>query len=146
MFDGNAQSLRLVHSLHELNLTLGQLAALCKYRSSPCRACTIHRAMVSTTAGPASAASSSANNPSIVPSARAWGWPRGAVIRWSTSWRRRTTSLLYRRSEDAVDRRILTQIELLAALREADEGGYMADLLDEALASGRGSSPIFASI
>jgi dGTPase len=41
---------------------------------------------------------------------------------------------------------ILTQSELLAALREADEGGYMADLLDEALASGRGSSPIFASI
>ena len=45
-----------------------------------------------------------------------------------------------------MDRRILTQIELLAALREADEGGYMADLLDEAAtASGRGSSH-FASI
>jgi len=45
--------------------------------------------------------------------------------------------------EDAVDRRILTQNELLAALREADEGGYMADLLDEALASGRGFFPHF---
>ena len=35
VFDGNAQSLRLVHSLHELNLTLGQLAALCKYPQQP---------------------------------------------------------------------------------------------------------------
>ena len=35
VFDGNAQSLRLVHSLHEMNLTLGQLAALCKYPQQP---------------------------------------------------------------------------------------------------------------
>ncbi|MCT7654854.1 hypothetical protein MBH78_09065 [Oceanimonas sp. NS1] len=30
-FEGNAQSLRLLHSLQELNLTLSQLAALQKY-------------------------------------------------------------------------------------------------------------------
>lgn len=47
--------------------------------------------------------------------------------------------------EDAVDRRILTQGELLAALRAADQSDYMGTLLDDALASGRGFFPIFAS-
>ncbi|MBM9539039.1 hypothetical protein JWG43_18380, partial [Desulfobulbus alkaliphilus] len=45
--------------------------------------------------------------------------------------------------EDAVDRRILNQGELLVALRGADEGDYMASLLEEALASGRGFFPHF---
>ena len=142
VFDGNAQSLRLVHSLHELNLTLGQLAALCKYPQQPLPG--LH-------------------HPQGYGQHHGWTSKRGIFFSEQPLYRALGQSLggwpgcrhplVYIMEaaddisyciadlEDAVDRRILTQNELLAALREADEGGYMADLLDEALASGRGSSP-----
>ena len=142
VFDGNAQSLRLVHSLHELNLTLGQLAALCKYPQQPLPG--LH-------------------HPQGYGQHHGWTSKRGIFFSEQPLYRALGQSLGLAEGcrhplvyimeaaddisyciadlEDAVDRRILTQNELLAALREADEGGYMADLLDEALASGRGSSP-----
>ena len=99
LFDGNAQSLRLVHSLHELNLTLGQLAALCKYPQQP---------------------------------------QPGYIMEAADD-----ISYCIADLEDAVDRRILTLSELLVALRRADGSDYLAVLLDEALASGRGFFPHF---
>lgn len=44
-----------------------------------------------------------------------------------------------------MDRRILSLSELQQALRLADDGAYMAGLLAEATASGRGFSLTFAS-
>lgn len=144
MFDGNAQSLRLVHSLHELNLTLGQLAALCKYPQQPLPG--LH-------------------HPQGYGQHHGWTSKRGIFFSEQPLYRALGQSLGLAEGcrhplvyimeaaddisyciadlEDAVDRHILTQSELLAALREADEGGYMADLLDEALASGRGFFPHF---
>ena len=137
VFDGNAQSLRLVHSLHELNLTLGQLAALCKYPQQPLHDGQHH----------------------------GWASKRGIFFSEQPLYRSLSQSLglapgcrhplVYIMEaaddisyciadlEDAVDRRILTKSELLAALRAADQSDYMGTLLDEALASGRGFFPHF---
>ncbi|WP_454010230.1 dGTPase [Aeromonas sp. Marseille-Q7275] len=142
VFDGNAQSLRLVHSLHEMNLTLGQLAALCKYPQQPL----LH-------------------SPQGYGQHHGWTSKRGIFFSEQPLYRALGQSLglapgcrhplVYIMEaaddisyciadlEDAVDRRILTQGELLAALRSADEGDYMASLLEEALASGRGFFPHF---
>ena len=142
VFDGNAQSLRLVHSLHEMNLTLGQLAALCKYPQQPL----LH-------------------SPQGYGQHHGWTSKRGIFFSEQPLYRALGQSLglapgcrhplVYIMEaaddisyciadlEDAVDRRILTQGELLAALRSADEGDYMATLLEEALASGRGFFPHF---
>ncbi|NEX90897.1 dGTPase [Aeromonas rivipollensis] len=142
VFDGNAQSLRLVHSLHEMNLTLGQLAALCKYPQQPL----LH-------------------SPQGYGQHHGWTSKRGIFFSEQPLYRALGQSLglapgcrhplVYIMEaaddisyciadlEDAVDRRILTQGELLVALRSADEGDYMATLLEEALASGRGFFPHF---
>ena len=142
VFDGNAQSLRLVHSLHEMNLTLGQLAALCKYPQQPL----LH-------------------SPQGYGQHHGWTSKRGIFFSEQPLYRALGQSLglapgcrhplVYIMEaaddisyciadlEDAVDRRILTQGELLAALRSADEGDYMATLLEEALASERGFFPHF---
>ena len=142
VFDGNAQSLRLVHSLHEMNLTLGQLAALCKYPQQPL----LH-------------------HPQGYGQHHGWTSKRGIFFSEQPLYRALGQSLglapgcrhplVYIMEaaddisyciadlEDAVDRRILTQGELLAALRSADEGDYMATLLEEALASERGFFPHF---
>lgn len=142
VFDGNAQSLRLVHSLHELNLTLGQLAALCKYPQQP-----------------------QLHSPQGYGQHHGWASKRGIFFSEQPLYRALGESLglapgcrhplVYIMEaaddisyciadlEDAVDRRILTQGELLAALRAADESDYMTTLLDEALASGRGFFPHF---
>ncbi|MDU1143783.1 dGTPase [Aeromonas rivipollensis] len=142
VFDGNAQSLRLVHSLHEMNLTLGQLAALCKYPQQPL----LH-------------------SPQGYGQHHGWTSKRGIFFSEQPLYRALGQSLglapgcrhplVYIMEaaddisyciadlEDAVDRRILTQGELLAALRSADGGDYMATLLEEALASGRGFFPHF---
>ena len=142
VFDGNAQSLRLVHSLHEMNLTLGQLAALCKYPQQPL----LH-------------------SPQGYGQHHGWTSKRGIFFSEQPLYRALGQSLglapgcrhplVYIMEaaddisyciadlEDAVDRRILTQGELLAALRGADEGDYMATLLEEALASERGFFPHF---
>ena len=142
VFDGNAQSLRLVHSLHEMNLTLGQLAALCKYPQQPL----LH-------------------HPQGYGQHHGWTSKRGIFFSEQPLYRALGQSLglapgcrhplVYIMEaaddisyciadlEDAVDRRILTQGELLVALRGADEGDYMASLLEEALASGRGFFPHF---
>ncbi|MGY3888597.1 dGTPase [Aeromonas mytilicola] len=142
VFDGNAQSLRLVHSLHEMNLTLGQLAALCKYPQQPL----LH-------------------SPQGYGQHHGWTSKRGIFFSEQPLYRALGQSLglapgcrhplVYIMEaaddisyciadlEDAVDRRILTQGELLAALRSADEGDYMASLLEEALASERGFFPHF---
>lgn len=140
LFDGNAQSLRLVHSLHELNLTLGQLAALCKYPQQP-------QAGVS------------------YGQHHGWSSKRGIFFSEQPLYRALGQSLGLAQGcrhplvyimeaaddisyciadlEDAVDRRILTLGELLMALRSADGSDYLAGLLDEALASGRGFFPHF---
>ena len=142
VFDGNAQSLRLVHSLHEMNLTLGQLAALCKYPQQPLLL-----------------------SPQGYGQHHGWTSKRGIFFSEQPLYRALGQSLglapgcrhplVYIMEaaddisyciadlEDAVDRRILTQGELLVALRGADEGDYMASLLEEALASGRGFFPHF---
>ena len=142
VFDGNAQSLRLVHSLHEMNLTLGQLAALCKYPQQPL----LH-------------------SPQGYGQHHGWTSKRGIFFSEQPLYRALGQSLglapgcrhplVYIMEaaddisyciadlEDAVDRRILNQGELLVALRGADEGDYMASLLEEALASGRGFFPHF---
>ena len=142
VFDGNAQSLRLVHSLHEMNLTLGQLAALCKYPQQPL----LH-------------------SPQGYGQHHGWTSKCGIFFSEQPLYRALGQSLglapgcrhplVYIMEaaddisyciadlEDAVDRRILTQGELLVALRGADEGDYMASLLEEALASGRGFFPHF---
>jgi len=144
VFDGNAQSLRLVHSLHEMNLTLGQLAALCKYPQQPL----LH-------------------HPQGYGQHHGWTSKRGIFFSEQPLYRALGQSLglapgcrhplVYIMEaaddisyciadlEDAVDRRILNQGELLVALRGADEGDYMASLLEEALASGRGFFPHFLS-
>ncbi|UCA10977.1 dGTPase [Aeromonas enteropelogenes] len=140
LFDGNAQSLRLVHSLHELNLTLGQLAALCKYPQQP-------QAGVS------------------YGQHHGWSSKRGIFFSEQPLYRALGQSLGLAQGcrhplvyimeaaddisyciadlEDAVDRRILTFGELLTALRSADGSDYLAGLLDDALASGRGFFPHF---
>lgn len=140
LFDGNAQSLRLVHSLHELNLTLGQLAALCKYPQQP-------QAGVS------------------YGQHHGWSSKRGIFFSEQPLYRALGQSLGLAQGcrhplvyimeaaddisyciadlEDAVDRRILTLGELLTALRSADGSDYLAGLLDDALASGRGFFPHF---
>lgn len=140
LFDGNAQSLRLVHSLHELNLTLGQLAALCKYPQQP-------QAGVS------------------YGQHHGWSSKRGIFFSEQPLYRALGQSLGLAQGcrhplvyimeaaddisyciadlEDAVDRRILTLGELLTALRSADGSDYLSGLLDEALASGRGFFPHF---
>lgn len=140
LFDGNAQSLRLVHSLHELNLTLGQLAALCKYPQQP-------QAGVS------------------YGQHHGWSSKRGIFFSEQPLYRALGQSLGLAQGcrhplvyimeaaddisyciadlEDAVDRRILTLGELLTAQRSADGSDYLAGLLDEALASGRGFFPHF---
>ena len=142
VFDGNAQSLRLVHSLHEMNLTLGQLAALCKYPQQPL----LH-------------------HPQGYGQHHGWTSKRGIFFSEQPLYGALGQSLglapgcrhplVYIMEaaddisyciadlEDAVDRRILNQGELLVALRGADEGDYMASLLEEALASGRGFFPHF---
>ena len=142
VFDGNAQSLRLVHSLHEMNLTLGQLAALCKYPQQPL----LH-------------------SPQGYGQHHGWTSKRGIFFSEQPLYRALGQSLglapgcrhplVYIMEaaddisyciadlEDAVDRRILTLSELLVALRRADGSDYLAVLLDEALASGRGFFPHF---
>ncbi|ATL97120.1 dGTPase [Aeromonas bestiarum] len=137
VFDGNAQSLRLVHSLHELNLTLGQLAALCKYPQQPLHDGQHH----------------------------GWASKRGIFFSEQPLYRSLSQSLglapgcrhplVYIMEaaddisyciadlEDAVDRRILSLSELQQALRLADEGAYMAGLLADATASDRGFFPHF---
>ncbi|CAM3849021.1 dGTPase [Aeromonas bestiarum] len=137
VFDGNAQSLRLVHSLHELNLTLGQLAALCKYPQQPLHYSQHH----------------------------GWASKRGIFFSEQPLYRSLSQSLglapgcrhplVYIMEaaddisyciadlEDAVDRRILSLSELQQALRLADEGAYMAGLLADATASDRGFFPHF---
>lgn len=140
LFDGNAQSLRLVHSLHELNLTLGQLAALCKYPQQPQAGVSygLHHG---------------------------WSSKRGIFFSEQPLYRALGQSLGLAQGcrhplvyimeaaddisyciadlEDAVDRRILTLGELLTALCSADGSDYLSGLLDDALASGRGFFPHF---
>ncbi|WAF77810.1 dGTPase [Aeromonas dhakensis] len=144
VFDGNAQSLRLVHSLHELNLTLGQLAALCKYPQQP----------------PAGRQATP-----YYGQHHGWSSKRGIFFSEQPLYSALGQSLglaagcrhplVYIMEaaddisyciadlEDAVDRRILGLGELLQALREADGGDYMAALLSTAVDSDRGFFPHF---
>lgn len=139
-FDGNAQSLRLVHSLHELNLTLGQLAALCKYPEQ------------------LSHAGGQAQH-------HGWATKRGIFFSEQPLYAQLSLSLglapgcrhplVYIMEaaddisyciadlEDAVDRRILSQSELRRALARADEGEYMQALLQESRQAPEGFFPHF---
>lgn len=137
VFDGNAQSLRLVHSLHELNLTLGQLAALCKYPQQPLHGGQHH-----------GWASKRGIFFSEQPLYRALGQSLGLApgCRHPLVYIMEAAddiSYCIADLEDAVDRRILSLGELQQALRLADDGAYMAGLLAEATASGRGFFPHF---
>ncbi|MGU5795131.1 dGTPase [Aeromonas hydrophila] len=137
VFDGNAQSLRLVHSLHELNLTLGQLAALCKYPQQPLHGGQHH-----------GWASKRGIFFSEQPLYRALGQSLGLApgCRHPLVYIMEAAddiSYCIADLEDAVDRRILSLSELQQALRLADDGVYMAGLLAEATASGRGFFPHF---
>ncbi|ANT66794.1 dGTPase [Aeromonas hydrophila] len=137
VFDGNAQSLRLVHSLHELNLTLGQLAALCKYPQQPLHGGQHH-----------GWASKRGIFFSEQPLYRALGQSLGLApgCRHPLVYIMEAAddiSYCIADLEDAVDRRILSLSELQQALRLADDGAYMAGLLAEATASGRGFFPYF---
>ncbi|MBO0406802.1 dGTPase [Aeromonas hydrophila] len=137
VFDGNAQSLRLVHSLHELNLTLGQLAALCKYPQQPLHGGQHH-----------GWASKRGIFFSEQPLYRALGQSLGLApgCRHPLVYIMEAAddiSYCIADLEDAVDRRILSLGELQQALRLADDGAYMASLLAEAAASGRGFFPHF---
>ncbi|WP_429143571.1 dGTPase [Aeromonas hydrophila] len=137
VFDGNAQSLRLVHSLHELNLTLGQLAALCKYPQQPLHGGQHH-----------GWASKRGIFFSEQPLYRALGQSLGLApgCRHPLVYIMEAAddiSYCIADLEDAVDRRILSLSELQQALRLADDGAYMAGLLAEATASGRGFFPHF---
>lgn len=137
VFDGNAQSLRLVHSLHELNLTLGQLAALCKYPQQPLHGGQHH-----------GWASKRGIFFSEQPLYRALGQSLGLApgCRHPLVYIMEAAddiSYCIADLEDAVDRRILSLSELQQALRLADGGAYMAGLLAEAAASGRGFFPHF---
>lgn len=139
-FDGNAQSLRLVHSLHELNLTLGQLAALCKYPEQ------------------LSHAGGLAQH-------HGWATKRGIFFSEQPLYAQLSLSLglapgcrhplVYIMEaaddisyciadlEDAVDRRILSQSELRRALARADEGDYMQALLYASRQAPEGFFPHF---
>ncbi|ELM3720004.1 dGTPase [Aeromonas hydrophila] len=137
VFDGNAQSLRLVHSLHELNLTLGQLAALCKYPQQPLHGGQHH-----------GWASKRGIFFSEQPLYRALGQSLGLApgCRHPLVYIMEAAddiSYCIADLEDAVDRRILSLGELQQALRLADDGAYMASLLAEATASDRGFFPHF---
>ncbi|MGL6514094.1 dGTPase [Aeromonas hydrophila] len=137
VFDGNAQSLRLVHSLHELNLTLGQLAALCKYPQQPLHGGQHH-----------GWASKRGIFFSEQPLYRALGQSLGLApgCRHPLVYIMEAAddiSYCIADLEDAVDRRILSLGELQQALRLADDGAYMAGLLAAATASDRGFFPHF---
>jgi len=140
LFDGNAQSLRLVHSLHELNLTLGQLGALCKYPQQP---------QPGVSYGQHHGWSSKRGIFfSEQPLYRALGQSLGLApgCRHSLVYIMEAAddiSYCIADLEDAVDRRILTLPALLAALRSADSSDYLTVLLDEALTSERGFFPHF---
>lgn len=140
VFDGNAQSLRLVHSLHELNLTLGQLAALCKYpqQPQPGQHFGQHHGW--------------ASKRGIFFSEQPLYQALGQQLGLAPGCRHPLVYIMEAADdisyciadlEDAVDRRILSLSELLAAMRVADESDYLAALLDEALAAGRGFFPHF---
>jgi dGTPase len=145
VFDGNAQSLRLVHSLHELNLTLGQLAALCKYPQQPLpglhhpQGYGQHHGWTSKRGIFFSEQPLSCPRPE--PGAgRGCRHPLVYIMEAADD-----ISYCIADLEDAVDRRILSLSELQQALRLADDGAYMAGLLAEAPPRAGASSPIFAS-
>ncbi|MEG0008869.1 MAG: dGTPase [Aeromonas sp.] len=140
VFDGNAQSLRLVHSLHELNLTLGQLAALCKYPQQPTPGQHFgqHHGWASKrgiffSEQPLYQALS--QQLGLAPGCR---HPLVYIMEAADD-----ISYCIADLEDAVDRRILTLSELQQALQSADGGDYMAALLTQATASERGFFPHF---
>lgn len=140
VFDGNAQSLRLVHSLHELNLTLGQLAALCKYpqQPQPGQHFGQHHGWTS------KRGIFFSEQPLYQALSQQLGLAQGCrhplvyIMEAADD-----ISYCIADLEDAVDRRILSLSELQQALRLADEGAYMAGLLADAGASGRGFFPHF---
>lgn len=140
VFDGNAQSLRLVHSLHELNLTLGQLAALCKYPQQPGSGQQFgqHHGWTSKRGiffSEQPLYQSLSQQLGLAPGCR---HPLVYIMEAADD-----ISYCIADLEDAVDRRILGLGDLQQALRLADGGDYMASLLAEAMASGRGFFPHF---
>ena len=140
VFDGNAQSLRLVHSLHELNLTLGQLAALCKYPQQPAPGQHFgqHHGWTSKRGiffSEQPLYQSLSQQLGLAPGCR---HPLVYIMEAADD-----ISYCIADLEDAVDRRILGLGDLQQALRMADGGDYMATLLAEAMASARGFFPHF---
>ncbi|MGY3930941.1 deoxyguanosinetriphosphate triphosphohydrolase [Aeromonas encheleia] len=140
VFDGNAQSLRLVHSLHELNLTLGQLAALCKYpqQPQPGQHFGQHHGWASKRGiffSEQPLYQSLSQHLGLAPGCR---HPLVYIMEAADD-----ISYCIADLEDAVDRHILSLSELQQALRSADGGDYMAGLLTQAAASGRGFFPHF---
>lgn len=123
-FDGNAQSLRLVHSLHELDLTLGQLAAMCKYP------------------GPGLEGEGWQAKSAVYLSERPLQAELSARLGLAAGARHPLVYIMEAADdisyciadlEDAVDRRILSLSDLLLALRGAATEPYLGEMIDAAL-------------
>lgn len=132
-FDGNAQSLRLVHHLHELDLTLGQLAALCKYPGGA--EAQGWRAKRGVYLSEAPVMEEVARRLGLAPGSR---HPLVYIMEAADD-----VSYCIADLEDAVDRRLLSHVELLAALHEAQPDNYMATLIAQAEQSRDGFFPAF---
>lgn len=129
-FDGNAQSLRLVHSLQQLDLTYSQLAALIKYPY------------------PAGAGSKAgyfySEAPLMARLQQALGLRDG--VRHPLVYLMELAddiSYCIADLEDAVDRRLLSQARLLAHLQDGECEPYLADLLHSANQAPEGFFPAF---
>ncbi|MEW7867374.1 dGTPase [Aeromonas diversa] len=119
-FDGNAQSLRLVHSLHELDLTQGQLAALCKYPGegkgegwqAKCGVYASERPLIAQLW----------HSLGLAPGAR---HPLAYIMEAADD-----ISYCIADLEDAVDRRILSRDALQQALRDSTDEPWLGQLID----------------
>ncbi|WP_409422351.1 dGTPase [Pseudaeromonas sp. ZJS20] len=129
-FDGNAQSLRLVHSLQQLDLTYSQLAALIKYPYP---------------AGEGSKAGYFYSEaPLMARLQQALGLSDG--VRHPLVYLMELAddiSYCIADLEDAVDRRLLSQARLLAHLRDGECEPYLITLLTAAEQAPEGFFPAF---
>lgn len=129
-FDGNAQSLRLVHSLQQLDLTYSQLAALIKYPYP--------------TGEGSKAGYFYSEAPLMARLQQALGLRDG--VRHPLVYLMELAddiSYCIADLEDAVDRRLLSQARLLSHLREGNSEPYLLALLAMASQAPEGFFPAF---
>ncbi|MCD8546906.1 MAG: dGTPase [Aeromonadaceae bacterium] len=129
-FDGNAQSLRLVHSLQQLDLTYSQLAALIKYPYPAGEGC--------------KAGYFYSEAPLMARLQQALGLQDG--VRHPLVYLMELAddiSYCIADLEDAVDRRLLSQARLLAHLQDGECEPYLVALLRAASQAPEGFFPAF---